>query len=117
MSISSRENILKVIKHAKKPLEVPFIVEKLGVNKTTVYRQIEKMLKEGSLIEVEFGDGKKRYELSSLGHHHHLICLKCGKVEEVEINEGKMLESLKKLKSNIRVERHSLEFFGKCIKC
>lgn len=108
--------IIKILSRTNKPAEVSSFVSKIGVNKTTVYRQIEKLLTENVIIEVELGDGKKRYELKSLDHHHHLVCKKCGSLEDIELDEHIILKEVSR-KSNFKVEDHSLEFFGYCVKC
>lgn len=109
-------NVLDLISKSKLPVDANFLIEKLKVNKTTVYRQIDKLVADNKIVEVELGDGKKRYELKDLKHHHHLVCNKCGKIEDVELNEKIILEELSK-KTDFRVENHNLEFFGICVNC
>lgn len=108
--------VLDILSKSKKPIDASILIDKLGVNKTTVYRQIEKFVKDGSILEVEFGDGKKRYELSNLEHHHHLICKKCKMIEDITLDENVILKEVGK-KSKFKVEHHSLEFFGVCANC
>ena len=54
----------------------------------TVYRTLELLSDLGILQKMEFGDGCSRYEVNDTDptrhHHHHLICTKCGKVEEFD---------------------------------
>lgn len=92
---------------------------KLGVNvnKTTIYRELAQLRNSKFVKEIEFGDGKKRFELNS-GHHHHLVCTKCMKVEEVELeNElAKFEKEISKIR-NFEITNHALEFFGFCKKC
>lgn len=95
-------------------------LKELGLkpNKTTLYREIE-FLKMNNLVqEVEFGDGKKRYETTTGPHHHHLVCVNCDKIEDVVLQRDvhafeKKVERTKQFK----VLRHSLEFFGLCRVC
>lgn len=108
--------IVKILNRTKKPVDVSVLVSKIGVNKTTVYRQIEKLLIDNIIIEVELGDGKKRYELKSLDHHHHLVCKKCGSLEDIELDESVILNEVSK-RTTFKVESHNLEFFGLCRKC
>lgn len=108
--------IIKILTNVSKPVDVGTFVEKLKVNKTTVYRQLEKLIKDQIVIEIEFGDGKKRYELKSLDHHHHLICKKCGKLEDVTVDESRIMKDLSS-QSKFKIENHSLEFFGICESC
>ncbi len=66
----------------------------------TVYRTVQLFDELDILVKHNFEDGKNRYELSQRGKdhdHHHLICLKCGKVSEVEEDLLDILEdSLKR---------------------
>lgn len=110
--------LIELLSKKNSPQSVPDLVKSLKVNKTTVYRQLEKAINDGVVVEVDFGDGKKHYELSNKGHHHHIVCNNCGKTECVEVkadleSEQKNLE--KKTKFNILA--HSLEFFGLCPSC
>ena len=91
---------------------------KLSPNKTTIYREIE-FLKENNLIqEIDFGDGKKRYERTDGEHHHHLICTSCKNIDDVTL-ESDLDHFEEKIKSTkkFKVTRHSLEFFGLCLNC
>ncbi len=109
-------NVLDVLRKSKSPVDVSILVEKLKVNKTTVYRQVEKLLKNNLIIELEFGDGKKRYELKDENHHHHLICNRCGRLEDIKLNEEIIIKDISN-KTNFKIESHSLEFFGLCVNC
>lgn len=108
--------ILDILDKTTKPVDASTLVKKMHVNKTTVYRQIQKFISNGKILEVELGDGKKRYEKSDLKHHHHLICKNCGKFEDVEIDEKMLLKEVSK-KSKFKVLSHTLEFFGMCSNC
>src|SRR5260221_14224287 len=88
------------------------LIDLLKVNKTTVYRQIKSLLKEKLIAEIEFGDGKKRYELSSLPHHHHVVCIKCNLISDITLKEN-----FNKPKTNFKILKHNLEFFGLCQNC
>lgn len=70
---------------------------------------------------MDFGDGRKRYEFSTEdkdGHrHHHLICVKCGKI--IEMNED-LLEDLEERVTDtydFTITDHELKIFGKCREC
>lgn len=110
------QRIVTILGKISAPVDIKTLVEKIKVNKTTVYRQIEKLLNNGVVTEVELGDGKKRYELKSLGHHHHIVCNKCGDLEDVELNEDFLLKTVSG-KTSYKIESHNLEFFGKCVNC
>ena len=53
----------------------------------TIYRTLDLFTELDLLKRLDFGDGRNRYELNDeeFAHfHHHLICVKCGKVSEFE---------------------------------
>lgn len=116
--------ILEIFSKNKKPLtplEILECLEGKGIkaNKTTVYRQIESLLSAKLLKEINFSDRSKRYELPDKhGHHHHLVCIKCGRVEDVSFDEDiKKQEKMVWKKNRFKVLEHSLEFFGVCKNC
>ncbi len=91
---------------------------KLHANKTTIYRELVFLEAQAIVSPIDFGDGTKRYELISDHHHHHLICTKCGKVEDVELERDVEEEGARLGKQHgFNVTGHSLEFFGTCKKC
>ncbi len=92
--------------------------KKIDANQTTVYRELAFLEEQGLLQSVSFQDGVQRYELASLPHHHHLVCVKCKAVEDVTM-EDELHAIEKKITKNNRftVLRHSLEFYGYCGKC
>ena len=91
----------------------------ITVNKTTVYRELERLQEVNIVSPVELGDRKRYYELTSRLHHHHLVCLQCERVEDVDMNEEKLFAEEKKVshEKGFTVLRHSLEFCGLCKKC
>lgn len=118
-----KQELLETIIRSDHPISVIEILEeykkrKLSVNKTTLYRQLEVFVYEGIVTEVDFGDGKKRYEIASGNHHHHLICTGCKKIKHIEL-PGDLIsqEILISKLENFQVSYHLLEFFGLCYDC
>lgn len=113
-----RKNIITLFESSKTPVSAGDVLKHIKVNKTTIYREIDTLIKANILVEVNFGDRKKRYELSNLTHHHHLVCIGCRNVSDVYINE-QLLENDKLIldANQFRIIRHSLEFFGYCQSC
>ena len=117
-----REAILHILNDGHKSLSAPDILRELrsvglSPNKTTVYRELDTLLKENIIQELQFDEQKKRYELVSDEHHHHLICTECGQVREVVMDD--LYEKEKEIAQSLGFEviRHSLEFYGLCKKC
>ena len=118
-----RRLIIDLLNQSKKPataLELQNIVTKKlrPVNKTTIYRELELLLANKIIIEINFGDNKKRYEIAGLPHHHHLVCSNCDRVEDVFVTQdlNKLEQKISKEKS-FTIHSHSLEFFGLCQDC
>lgn len=113
-----KKSILVLLSKTKGPLTAAEILDIIPANKTSIYRALYAMMKEGSVSELEFTDRIKRYEITTLGHHHHLICKYCKKIEEVEIedNFSSQEKDLEK-KTGFKSIRHDLEFYGTCDTC
>ncbi|MFF2481863.1 Fur family transcriptional regulator [Paenibacillus sp. NPDC058071] len=86
----------------------------------TVYRTLE-LLSELHIVEkVNFGDGAARFDLRSndqAHHHHHLICTKCGTVEEIKEDWLLPLENRVQAEFGFTVTDHRLDFQGICKAC
>lgn len=98
----------------------------------TVYRTLQLFEKINIVHKVNFDDGFSRFELN-LGpednHHHHLICLKCGKILEIRQDllksiDGAMEErGLYTVVDHIEKEGlftivdHNVKFYGYCNDC
>lgn len=85
----------------------------------TVYRTLDLFAELDILQKLSFDDGKNRYELNDnkLHHHHHLICLRCGKVTEFSDDLLEALEHQITDKTDFRIVDHKVKFYGHCNKC
>lgn len=108
---------------ANKPLSPCEIIESLEaqeikVNKTTVYRELSFLLENNFIREVRLLEGKTAlYELSN-EHRHHLICLKCRRIQNLSADHQLChQEKIINQKNDFKVLDHSLEFYGICKKC
>lgn len=120
----ARCEFVALLSTAPKPLSVNQILESLvergvAVNKTTVYRELERFRKLNLVQVVDFGDKKQYFEWSSEEHHHHFVCLECDLVEDVELDERDLARQERGLvrENGWSVLKHSLEFFGLCARC
>jgi Fur family transcriptional regulator, ferric uptake regulator len=53
------------------------------VHKSTIYRTLELLEKKGCVFKSDLGD-HAIYHHAEEGHHHHLVCSKCGKTIECD---------------------------------
>src|SRR5262249_22533785 len=58
------------------------LAEGLDVGLATVYRVLTQFEQAGLLMRHHFESGKAVFELNQGGHHDHLVCVQCGRVEE-----------------------------------
>lgn len=84
---------------------------------STIYRTLEMLKKLGLATETDLGDGKLRYHLHEKGYHHHLICEKCGKVEELDESILAPLKAALLRKHRFRADLKHLAIFGRCQGC
>ncbi|UFS71332.1 transcriptional repressor [Geomonas sp. RF6] len=89
-----------------------------NIGYATVYRTLKLFAESGIAREMQFGDGQTRYEHVGEGEHHdHLVCTRCGSIEEFE-NEGiEKLQAEVAANRGFLIERHRLELYGLCGAC
>jgi len=87
------------------------------VGLATVYRVLTQFESAGLVIRHNFETGYAVFELSHGEHHDHLVCTKCGRVEEfmdAVIEERQLAVALEK---GYEMTDHSLHIFGICKEC
>jgi Fur family ferric uptake transcriptional regulator len=81
----------------------------------TTYRTLELLRRTGSLHALS-GEGRPAYVRCSPEHHHHLVCLSCGSVEDTELCATPSQKALTR-RHGFRAESHELEIYGTCKDC
>lgn len=87
------------------------------VGLATVYRVLTQFETAGLIIRHNFEGGFSVFELSQGAHHDHLVCVKCGRVEEF-IDE--VIEQRQKMiaeRANFKMTDHALNIYGLCPNC
>lgn len=119
-----RQEILKALHDDPKPWSAEEIHRKIvsrypNMSLDTIYRNIAILLEIGLVRELNFRDGKNRFEINRTGsHHHHLVCLKCGSAEAVDFCPFTFLDQNKILNERkFEIKEHSFEIFGYCSMC
>ena len=89
------------------------------VGLATVYRTLDLLADLGILQKVNFGDGRSRYEFTEARthHHHHLICVQCGKVVEFTDELLRSLDESVEKQLGFRILEQELIFYGYCRDC
>ncbi len=87
------------------------------MNISTVYRTLELLGELGLVTETDMGDGRVRYHSIGKGHHHHLVCQKCGATIDVEESTLSPLWDEIGQRYHFEVDMKHLALFGLCSKC
>ncbi len=88
-----------------------------GVGRATVYRTIKLLVEAGALCKLAMPDGAPKYSLARVGHHHHTVCVRCGKVGDFrDSTVERMLRSLAK-EVDGQIVGHRMEVYVDCADC
>ena len=79
-----RQAILDALRASERPVTAQELHGSLeGVGLATVYRNLQRLADEGTADTLRRDSGEQAFLLCAGGHHHHLTCRVCGRVEEV----------------------------------
>lgn len=123
---SGRRTIVRSLGLADGPRSASDLYSSIGdsVPLSSIYRSLA-VLEDAGVISPHYSTkGVTRYELAEwlMGHHHHLVCVECGQVEDIEIADEIEIQ-LEEIVETIGNEvsftprDHALEIEGLCSKC
>ena len=92
------------------------ITEGLDVGLATVYRVLTQFEQAGLLTRHHFESGKAVFELNQGGHHDHLVCLQCARVEEFYDEEIEKRQVKVAKDRGYTIREHSLYLYADCTK-
>ncbi len=87
------------------------------VGLATVYRVLTQFESAGLVMRHHFEGGHSVFEMMSEDHHDHIVCTKCGKVEEFF---DEIIEAQQKKQAELKgytISDHSLYIYGLCSSC
>ncbi len=89
--------------------------EEIGL--ATVYRVLTQFEQAGLVARHNFEGGHSVFELASDSHHDHIVCVKCGRVEEfadeqIETRQREIADSM-----GFELTDHHLNMYGICPEC
>jgi Fe2+ or Zn2+ uptake regulation protein len=122
---SNRRALLDALTAAARPLTIPEILDvRPDLAQSSVYRNLVVLEEAGVVHRVVGTDEFARWELTEdlAGHHHHLICASCGRVEDVPASAG-LERSVAAAAAAItrttgfRTQHHRLDLVGVCESC
>lgn len=117
-----RKAIIKVLESADAVLSAQEIFTEVikilpNINFSTIYRNLDLLLERGILCRITPESGGILYELRrEEGHHHHVICKKCG--ASIPLDYCPMANIEKELsRKGFTPTEHRFEIYGYCNKC
>jgi len=114
--------VLKTLHEADGHISAPDICHRVRakypwVNKSTIYRTLELLNELDLVTETELGGDKLYYHQADKGHHHHLICQKCGQIVDIDEDVFASLENTLRKKYSFSADLKHLAINGHCLKC
>jgi Fur family transcriptional regulator, ferric uptake regulator len=122
---AGRRAIIDLLVSAEHPVSMADIAGKLpGLPRSSAYRHLVDLQAAGVVRRISANDEFTRYELAEnlTGHHHHLLCVRCGRVTDVtlpEVFEQDVDETISRVAGAESFEPHSHRFdvLGVCATC
>ena len=96
---------------------ITYVQERMpGVHKSTIYRTLELLEETGCVYKSELGN-QSIYHHAEEGHHHHLVCTKCGKFVDCEEDLFAPVEKSIGEEYGFRVDFRHVVMSGLCEEC
>jgi len=120
-----RRRLIDLLSDAGNPVSIPEILATgKDLKQSSVYRNLADLEQAGVVRRVATDEEFGRYELAEdlIGHHHHLVCSRCGKMRDVDVSpelEGTLDRALDRIAKRAGFARvsHRLDLVGLCADC
>jgi Fur family transcriptional regulator, ferric uptake regulator len=122
---AQRRMLVEILGRAGRPLTIPEILAAAtDLTQSSAYRNITVLIDIGVVDRIAGSDDYGRFELAETfaGHHHHLVCERCGTVEDLHASpklEQALGETARAAaaEQGYEISEHRLELRGRCAKC
>lgn len=82
----------------------------------TVYRNLNQLAEEGTILRLTANNGADYYD-ARIQQHHHVLCTRCGKIEDILEPLGDTLDAFAAQVTKYTALSHALHFYGICPQC
>lgn len=122
---AGRRRLVELLAVAGRPVTMPDLLDAdPSLPQSSVYRSLDVLERAGVIQRLVTGGEHAYFELAEplLDHHHHLICVDCGRVEDVELGDDvetvvdTALHAAAR-RAGFTPEHHSLDLHGRCADC
>jgi Fur family ferric uptake transcriptional regulator len=90
---------------------------RLGIGRATVFRALEVLAELRAIQRIDLPSGEHAYVACEPLHHHHVVCSRCGRVDDIADEGLRTVVREVSRRTGYRVDEHRLELFGLCPTC
>jgi Fur family peroxide stress response transcriptional regulator len=83
----------------------------------TVYKTLDTLKAAGEVLELEFRDGPNRYDASIPSAHPHVVCTRCGRIDDVMAVRVEPTFEDAAEQTDYQISGYRLDFYGLCPAC
>jgi Fur family peroxide stress response transcriptional regulator len=83
----------------------------------TIYKTVHLLKQINEVLELGFPDGSNRYDGNKPFPHPHVICIKCKKIVDPDLDSLDEMKKEVELETHFKILNHRLDFFGICSNC
>ena len=122
---SGRRRLVSLLAEAGRPVTLPELLAlDEDLSQSSAYRNLDVLERTGLVRRITVGPDHAHYELAEplLGHHHHLVCVTCGDIRDVRLDES-FEATLESTLSSVAADigftplHHRLDLYGHCDRC
>ena len=120
-----RRRLVEALAGAGRPVTLPEIsCSAPDLPLSSTYRNLEVLQRSGVVNRISIRGDRAHFELAEplLSHHHHLVCVACGTIEDVHLDdelEALVARNLAEAaqRADFTPLRHMLDLHGHCAEC
>lgn len=87
------------------------------INFSTIYRNLELLSNLKIIQKLNIQNGISHFELSTTGHHHHIVCKGCGDMKEIDLCPYEVVIKEEMEALGFKPTEHQFEIYGYCSRC
>ena len=119
---TQRVVVARALASARRALSAQELYERITpahptLGRATVYRALEAQVQDGMASRFERDGHVSAYVACDATHHHHLVCTRCQRVEDLDEPVVAPLLASVGRRHDFQVDHAALDFYGLCGNC